>query len=103
MGQSLCSSRLVSDPLLLNKYIDPFPILHLNVNSIVSTAYSPLGSGAADKDGRSIPTHPKLAEIGKERLGGKTAAQVAIAFQRARGVTVIPKSVNEARMYVLLV
>ena len=59
------------------------------------TAYSPLGTGA-EIDGNTIPTHPKLAEVGEKY--GKSAAQVAIAWQIQRGVIVIPKSVTESRI-----
>ena len=62
---------------------------------IVMTAYSPLGSGAT-LDGFTVPANPTLGEIGKKY--GKSAAQVAICWQKQRGVVVIPKSVTEARI-----
>jgi len=64
-------------------------------NGIVVTAYSPLGTGSAI-DGATIPTHPKLAAIGAKY--GKSAAQVAIAWQANRGVPTFPKSVTESRI-----
>lgn len=64
-------------------------------HDIVVTAYAPLGTGSPI-DGATIPTHPKLAEIGKAH--GKSAAQVAIAFQVNRGVPTFPKSVTESRI-----
>ena len=41
--------------------------------------------------------NPVLAAIGA-RHGGRSAAQVAVAWQRQRGVAVIPKSVRAARV-----
>jgi len=59
------------------------------------TAYSPLGSGA-ELDGSIIPKHPALAEIGAKH--GKSAAQVALAFQSNRGIPTFPKSVKAERI-----
>lgn len=58
-------------------------------------AYSPLGSGA-ELDGSIIPKHPTLAEIGAKH--GKSAAQVALAFQSNRGIPTFPKSVKAERI-----
>lgn len=58
-------------------------------------AYSPLGSGA-ELDGSIIPKHPTLAEIGAKH--GKSAAQVALAFQSSRGIPTFPKSVKAERI-----
>lgn len=63
---------------------------------IVVTAYSPLASGAKSSSGYTVPHHPVLARVGAKY--GATAAQVAIAWQVARNVSVIPKSVSEARI-----
>lgn len=63
------------------------------------TAYCPLGS--ADNPSRK-PDDPwlledkVLADVGAKH--GKSAAQVAIRWQMQRGVVVIPKSVNPARI-----
>lgn len=44
-----------------------------------------------------IVNHPVLAAIGA-RHGGKSAAQVAIAFHVARGIPTFPKSINPERI-----
>lgn len=64
-------------------------------HGIVMTAYSPLGSGAT-VDGNTVPTDSTLTAIAKKYK--KTAAQLAIAWQKQRGVVVIPKSLNPARI-----
>jgi len=64
-------------------------------NKIVITAYSPLGSGA-EIDGNTVPTNPTLQKVGEAH--GRSAAQVAVAWQRQRGIVVIPKSVKPARI-----
>lgn len=64
-------------------------------NMIAMTAYSPLGSqhGADEPD---LLSHPQIVEI-SQRLH-ITPAQVVLAWQLARGVVVIPKSVREERL-----
>ncbi|KAL1523637.1 hypothetical protein AB1Y20_018573 [Prymnesium parvum] len=68
---------------------------------VVMTAYSPLGSpgtgqAARSEDGVAIPSHPTLRAIGAKR--GKSAAQVALAYQVARGVPTFPKTVKADRL-----
>lgn len=64
-------------------------------NKIVITAYSPLGSGA-EIDGNTIVTNTTLKAIGEKY--GRSGAQVAVAWQRQRGIVVIPKSVRAERI-----
>ena len=69
---------------------------------VLLTAYSPLGSPGnpaqigTSADGYTVPTHPTLMQIGKAH--GKSAAQVALAWQISRGVPTFPKSTNAARL-----
>jgi diketogulonate reductase-like aldo/keto reductase len=69
---------------------------------IVMTAYSPLGSPGnpaqrgTSADGNTVLTDPTLKKIADAK--GKSAAQVALAFQVARGVPTFPKSVNAERL-----
>jgi len=53
------------------------------------TAYSPLANG------RAVPQHPVLAEIGAGH--GKTAAQVALRWLLQQDVIVLPRSTNPER------
>jgi len=64
------------------------------------TAYSPFGNqnevyDSGKKLGKLVED-PVLVKIGKKY--GKSGAQVALAYQIARGVVVIPKSVNKDRI-----
>ena len=69
---------------------------------ICMTAYSPLGSPgnpaqrATSEAGDTVLTDPTLKKLADAK--GKSAAQIAIAFQVARGVPTFPKSVNAARL-----
>ena len=69
---------------------------------VLLTAYSPLGSPGnpaqvgVSAEGLTVPKHPVLATIGKAH--GKSAAQVALAWNLARGVPTFPKSTNAARI-----
>ena len=64
-------------------------------NMIVMTAYSPLGS-QHEVNEPDLLSHPQIVEI-SQRLH-ITPAQVVLAWQLARGVVVIPKSVREERL-----
>ena len=64
-------------------------------NMIAVTAYSPLGSGMHDGD-RNLIENPVLKEIA-DRLNA-TTAQVMLAWQIARGVVSIPKSIHMERI-----
>ncbi|XP_077981454.1 aldo-keto reductase family 1 member A1-A-like [Glandiceps talaboti] len=64
---------------------------------IVVTAYSPLGAPTGYHQVKADILHdPILKSIGKKY--NKTPAQVALRFEIQRGVTVIPKSQNPARI-----
>lgn len=70
-------------------------------NGILLTAYSPLGSGdrsASIKkpDEPSLLENTLIMEIAVKK--GITPAQVLIAYSVARGIAVIPKSVNKDRI-----
>lgn len=62
-------------------------------NNIAVTAYSPLG---AQYSQGSLLSHPRIVEISTKL--NVTPAQVLLAWQIARGVVVIPKSVHEDRI-----
>lgn len=65
-------------------------------NMIAVTAYSPLGSQHHSDDQETVLANPVVVEIAS-RLG-VTPAQVVLAWQMARGVVVIPKSVHNERI-----
>lgn len=70
-------------------------------NDILITAYSPLGSGDRSTsikktDEPSLLEHVMIQKLAEKH--GATAAQVLIAYAIARGIAVIPKSVNQARI-----
>lgn len=62
-------------------------------NNITVTAYSPLG---AQYSNGSLLSNPRIVEISTKL--GATPAQVLLAWQIARGVVIIPKSVHEDRI-----
>jgi alcohol dehydrogenase (NADP+) len=66
-------------------------------HGVAVTAYSPLASGHAPAGAQPVVRSEVLGAIGA-RHGGRSAAQVAVAWQRQRGVVVIPKSVSAARV-----
>jgi alcohol dehydrogenase (NADP+) len=69
-------------------------------NDLLVTAYSPLGS--PDSRAEKHAQDPKLLEDGVvmaiAKKHGATVGQVLIAWSIARGIAVIPKSVNQARI-----
>lgn len=74
-----------------------------NKNMIALTAYSPLGSGSRSKDGNAESNNKSalLEDAVILNIAHKlnvSAAQVILAWQMQRGVIVIPKSANEARL-----
>ena len=83
--------QIESHPFLAQDRLIAFCARH----DIVVTVYSPLASGEVVQ-GHSIASHPVLTAIGKQHHA--SAAQVAIAWQLARGLVVIPKSVTESRL-----
>lgn len=70
-------------------------------NGILLTAYSPLGSGDRSESIKK-PDEPSLLEnIQIKKLAeekGVNPAQVLIAYSVARGIAVIPKSINKDRI-----
>ena len=74
-----------------------------NKNMIALTAYSPLGSASRSKDGNAESNNKSalLEDAVILNIAHKlnvSAAQVILAWQMQRGVIVIPKSANEARL-----
>lgn len=66
-------------------------------NSIQMTAYSPLGSGATSENGTPVVLEdPAVTSIASGF--GATPAQVALAWNIHREVSVIPKSTNPGRI-----
>jgi alcohol dehydrogenase (NADP+) len=76
-------------PLLNQKDL----INYCSENNISVTAYSPLG---AEFSNGSLLSDPRIVEISAKL--NATPAQVLLAWQLARGVVVIPKSVHEDRI-----
>ncbi len=70
------------------------------VNGILMTAYSPLGSpdsrGERHKNDPRLMENNTVADIAKKHSA--TVGQILIAWSIARGIAVIPKSVNQARI-----
>lgn len=62
-------------------------------NNILLEAYSPLGSSSQVRKGLQVP---EVQEVAAEL--GITPAQVVLSWLYQRGVVVLPKSVNEARI-----
>lgn len=97
---AMCRIRPVLNQVERHPYFDQNQLLEAcAAEGIKLTAYCPLGS--ADNPGRK-PTDPvlledkTLASIGEKY--GKSAAQVAIRWQIQCDVSVVPKSVNPARI-----
>lgn len=66
-------------------------------HSIVSVAYSPLGSqDQVPGTGEKVSTNKALLEVAERK--GCSLAQVLIAWGLGRGYSVLPKSSNEARI-----
>ena len=76
-------------PLLNQKEL----IEYCSKNNIAVTAYSPLG---AQYSHGSLLANPRIVDIAAKN--NATPAQVLLAWQIARGVIVIPKSVHEDRI-----
>lgn len=62
-------------------------------NDILLEAYSPLGSSSQVRKGLEVP---EVKEVAAEL--GIAPAQVVLSWLHQRGVVVLPKSVNEARI-----
>jgi len=90
--------QIESHPYLANRKLIEF----CQLRQIAITAYSPLanpGNSWAPKESAKYPkpmSDEKLTAIGKKY--GKTPAHVMLRWQIQRGVSVIPKSVNEDRL-----
>ncbi|WP_282036826.1 aldo/keto reductase [Saccharicrinis aurantiacus] len=72
-----------------------------NSNNIVVTAYSPLGSSDRPDhlkhiNDPSVLTDPKLKILAEKN--NCSIAQLVLAYSVAKGIVVIPKSTNEARL-----
>ena len=99
--QNICAGAKKHLPSVLQVESHPYftnetLIAFCRTQGIQVTAYSPLGSGCTVQ-GATVPTSPVLAQIGA-RYGGKSAAQIALAWQVQRGVIVIPKSTKPERL-----
>jgi alcohol dehydrogenase (NADP+) len=99
--QGICAGARAHQPAVLQIESHPYfsndtLVAFCQAHGIVPTAYSPLGSGCTVA-GATVPSSAALAAIGA-RYGGKTAAQIALAWQVQRGVVVIPKSTKPARL-----
>ena len=82
-------NQIECHPLLNQKDL----IEYCSKNNISVTAYSPLG---AQFSNGSLLSDPRIVEISAKL--DATPAQVLLAWQIARGVVVIPKSVHEDRI-----
>nr|WP_282180372.1 aldo/keto reductase [Maribacter stanieri] len=65
-------------------------------NDILLTAYAPLGSLVDDNSTLRLLENDTIKNIAKARH--MSPAQVALAYTIQRGIAVIPKSINEARL-----
>jgi len=65
-------------------------------NHIHMTAYSPLGSNTAPDNDTALLTNKVIQDIATRYQ--KTPAQIILAWQLGRGISVIPKSTHPARM-----
>ncbi|MFL1895260.1 aldo/keto reductase [Aquimarina sp. 2-A2] len=65
-------------------------------HNIHTTAYAPIGSGHNDNDELNLLKNKVINNIAT--ANNMTAAQVALAWNIQRGVSVIPKSVNPTRL-----
>ncbi|WP_367997915.1 aldo/keto reductase [Zobellia uliginosa] len=65
-------------------------------NDILLTAYAPLGSLVDDNSTLRLLENDTIKNIAKAR--NMSPAQVALAYTMQRGIAVIPKSINEARL-----
>lgn len=87
----------------LHPYLQQKDMLEFcNRHGIHLTAYSPLGSAAAEKkligtNKSSLIKHPSIHAIAKQHQ--LSPAQVLIAWAIQRGTAVIPKSVNPQRLH----
>ena len=96
------SIRPVANQVEMHPHLPQEKLLaYCRSEGIVVTAYSPLGSPdrpphmkAADEP--PLLDHPVVLEVAGKHAA--SAAQVLIAWAIARGTSVIPKSVNPARM-----
>jgi alcohol dehydrogenase (NADP+) len=85
----------------LHPYLPQEPLVDFcKENELLVTAYSPLGS--PDSRAEKHAQDPKLLEDGAvmaiAQKHGATLGQVLIAWSIARGIAVIPKSVNQVRI-----
>ena len=65
-------------------------------NDILLTAYAPLGSLVYENSKLRLLENDTIKNIAKARH--MSPAQVALAYTIQRGIAVIPKSINEARL-----
>ena len=95
-------SKLISKTQIIPavNQVECHPLLNQNdlidycsKNNIAITAYSPLG---AQYSHGSLLTNPRIVDIAAKN--NATPAQVLLAWQIARGIIVIPKSVHEERI-----
>ena len=98
----ICKIRPAVNQIELHPFLQQNDMLEFcNSENIILTAYSPLGSSdrpAAFKaeNEPSLLENSVISEIAKGK--GLSAAQVLIAWAIQRGTSVIPKSVNPARL-----
>ncbi|TCD69587.1 hypothetical protein EIP91_007009 [Steccherinum ochraceum] len=83
-------NQIEAHPLLQQDELDAFCKEH----NIHITAYSPLGHGLEGK--KMLTDYPEVKEIAQKL--NVEPAQVLIAYGVKRGYSVVPKSVNEARL-----
>lgn len=85
----------------LHPFLPQEPLVDFcRANGILLTAFSPLGSpdsrGERHKNDPKLLDNPTIGAIAKKH--GATVGQVLIAWSIARGIAVVPKSVNQSRI-----
>ncbi len=72
-------------------------VRHCRATGVQLTAYSPLGSAQRDEEtDHNLFQHPVILELGDKYSA--SPAQILLAWNVQRGVTVIPKSVQQQRL-----
>jgi alcohol dehydrogenase (NADP+) len=95
VGEAPAADQVECHPLLAQNEL----VAYSKEHGVAFTSYSPLGSPdrqTKKADEPSLLEHPTIRAVADRH--GKSTAQILLAWHVARGLSVIPKSVNRARM-----